>query len=101
MAFTYTEEWYYEAGSFTVATGQTNRDIRANEPTLWKSINQATAVRISTDQTVTLRFNDATYWPIVMTSSQSPMMFDRVRVSNLYVTNASGSTANMKIEIYQ
>lgn len=39
-----------------------------------------------------------------MTSSESPKKWTRaeqgIKITNIYVTNASGSTANMKIELY-
>jgi len=97
---TYLDQNYYDAASIQVATWQTNRDIRANEPALWSKVQQSTMMRFSTSQTVTIRLNDSTNGAIVITSSQSPMIFDYVRISNIYVTNASGSTADIKIELY-
>lgn len=90
----------YDAASITVANGQTNRDIRANEDALFSTIPEANKTVISTDQTITLRFNSATNGAIVMTSTESPKVFDHVKVGNIYVTNASGATANMKVELY-
>jgi hypothetical protein len=95
----------YDAASFTVATAQTNRDIKANVTDLWKSFTDARFMRISTDQTITIRLNSTANAGIVMTSSESPREFTRsdegLIITNLYVTNASGSTANMKVELYQ
>lgn len=48
----------YDAVSTTVATGQTNRDMKANNPTLFANLTQATYCSITTDQTITIRFND-------------------------------------------
>ena len=94
----------YDAVSTTVVTGQTNRDMKANNATLFANVDQARFVRITTDQTVTLRFNSATNPWIIMTSSESPRKFTRAEegliVTNIYVTNASWSTANMKFELY-
>lgn len=58
---TYLDQTYYEAASITVATGQTNRDIRANNPTLWRDLQQSTCMIVSTDQTITIRLNDTSY----------------------------------------
>ena len=94
----------YDAVSTTVVTGQTNRDMKANNATLFANVDQARFVRITTDQTVTLRFNSTTNPWIIMTSSESPRKFTRAEegliVTNIYVTNASWSTANMKFELY-
>lgn len=94
----------YDAVSTTVANGQTNRDMKANNPTLFANVDQARFVRITTDQTVTIRFNSTSMPWIVMTASESPRKFTRPEeglvVTNIYVTNASGSTANMKFELY-
>lgn len=94
----------YDAVSTTVATGQTNRDMKANNPTLFANVTTATYCSITTDQTITIRFNDTTMPGFVMTSSESPKKWSRaeqgLKITNIYVTNASGSTANMKIELY-
>jgi hypothetical protein len=47
----------YDAVSTTVATGQTNRDMKANNADLFKNVDKARFCRITTDQTVTIRFN--------------------------------------------
>lgn len=40
-----------------------------------------------------------------MTATESPRKFTRLEegmvITNIYVTNASGSTANIKVELYQ
>jgi predicted HAD superfamily phosphohydrolase len=79
----------YDAASFTVANGQTNRDIRDSESALFDKVPEAHKMIISTDQTVTLRLNDTSYGAIVMTSTESPKVFDSVNIANIYVTNAS------------
>ena len=95
----------YDAASFTVATGQTNRDIKVNVTDLWKNFTDARFMRITTDQTITIRLNSVDNPGIVMTATESPRKFTRQEewmvITNLYVTNASGSTANMKVELYQ
>lgn len=94
----------YDAVSTTVATGQTNRDMKANNPTLFLNVTDARYCSITTDQTVTIRFNSATEPGIVVTSTESPKIWKRAEqglvITNIFVTNASGSTANMKFELY-
>lgn len=95
----------YDAASFTVATGQTNRDIKANEADLWKNFADARFMRITTDQTVSIRLNSTSNPAIVMTATESPRKFTRAEegivITNIYITNTSGSTANIKVELYQ
>jgi hypothetical protein len=94
----------YDAVSTTVATGQTNRDMKANNSALFNNVSEANYCSITTDQTVTIRFNDTTMPGIVMTATESPKVWKRaeqgLKITNIYVTNSSGSTANMKIELY-
>lgn len=95
----------YDAASFTVATGQTNRDIKANVPALWNNFTDARFMRITTDNTITIRLNSTSNPWIVMTSTESPRKFTRQEegmiIENIYITNASWNTANIKVELYQ
>ncbi len=94
----------YDAISTTVATGQTNRDMKANNATLFANVDRARFMRITTDQTITIRLNSTDMPWIVMTATESPRKFTRIEesmeITNIYVTNASWSTANIKIELY-
>lgn len=60
---------------------------------------------ITTDQNITVRMNATTNPGIVVASTESPKIRKRLEqgmvIKNIYVTNASGSTANMKVELYQ
>jgi hypothetical protein len=100
-----TRNTVYDAVSTTVATGQTNRDMKANESSLWKAFSDARFMRITTDQTITIRLNSTSNPGIIMTSSESPRKFVRdeegMVITNVYITNASGSVANIKMELYQ
>lgn len=87
---------HYDAASISVANGQTNRDIKTNESALWNNVQAASYIRITTDATVTIRFNATTYGGIVQTSSEV-LEFDSMKITNMYVTNASWGAAAMKI----
>ena len=91
----------YDAVSTTVATGQTNRDMKANNSTLFLNVEKARSLRITTDQTISIRFNSTDMPAIVMTATESPRVitrgFEWLVVTNIFVTNGSWSTANMKI----
>jgi hypothetical protein len=68
----------YDAVSTTVATGQTNRNMKANNPTLFANLTEASTCSITTDQTISVRFNDITMPAIVMTATESPKVWQRV-----------------------
>ena len=86
----------YDNVEYTVANGQTNNDFSA-QTGAFSNIKTAHFVSFRTDVTVTVRFNATANAAITVTSTDSPLEIDRIEVTNIYVTNASGSTANIKI----
>lgn len=93
----------YDNAEFVVANATVNYDVASNQTNLFGGASSlvGSAVyycRIVTDQTVTLRFNSTDNDAITLTSSMSPMLMDNViEVSNIYITNNSGSNANVKV----
>jgi hypothetical protein len=88
----------YDAAEFTVSTGTTNYDVATNQAGLWNNISSPGYINIRTDQTISLRLNDTSYPAITITSTDSPFILQNsLPVSNIYVTNNSGNTANVKI----
>ena len=104
MSVIQTNNTRYDAVSTTVATGQTNRDMKANNAWLFNNVTDARFMRITTDRTITIRLNSTSNDGIVMTSSESPRKFTRAEegivITNLYITNASWNTANIVMELY-
>ena len=86
----------YDSVEFTVATGQTNRDIKTDNGG-WVNVTTARHIMIRTDQEITVRFNAAVNDPITIGVLDSPFYHDTLDVTNVFITNASGSTANVKI----
>lgn len=86
----------YENHEYTVATGQTNNALLA-QTDAFATVPVATLVSIRTDQTITVRFNVNTNNAITVTSTDSPFETDYLEVTDVFITNASGSTANIKI----
>lgn len=87
----------YDNPEFTLATGQTDYDVSTHESDAFSNITTARNVEIRTDQTITVKFNATTNNSITITSSDSPRTWSDIEVTNVYITNASGSTANIKI----
>ena len=88
----------YDYASFTVADGVTNYDCDAQQSALFKNAPQAFGIIIWADQDLTIRFNDTDMPGIVHEAIYAPHeWFDKLKISNVYITNASGSTANVKV----
>jgi len=91
----------YDAAEFTVSTATTNYDVDSNQAALWNNITSPAYVNIRTDQTITIRLNDSSYPAITVTSTDSPLIFENgLPIENIYITNSSGSTANIKIFMF-
>ena len=91
----------YDAAEFTVSTATTNYDVDSNQAGLWNNIDSPAYFNFRTDQTVTIRINDTSYPAITITSTDSPFILQSgLPVDNIFITNSSGSTANIKIFMY-
>lgn len=97
---------YYESIEFTLATGQTNYDLDANQTAFLAKIGpgsvysyHGTRCVIRTDQTITVRFNSTGNDAITVTSSDSPFTMNDLEIINIFLSNSSGSGAAVKILI--
>jgi len=93
----------YDRKKFTLATGQTDYSVSTNIAELFDNIKVARQVVIKSDVTITFKFNndDLPSFEIVVSSSvdESPFQLPRdfLDVTDIFITNASGSTANLDI----
>jgi len=94
-------KWIYDNAEFTVSNGTTNYDVGTNESDAFNNVTVAKYISIRTDQTITVKLNATTNDAITITSSDSPMTFKYedlgLEVRAIYISNASGSTAAIKI----
>lgn len=79
------------------ATTNTEYNVSAAQSGSATLLKWAGIVSIVTDQTVTVRFNSTDNDPITLTAAASPLTINNLVVGKIFVTNASGSTANLKI----
>lgn len=87
----------YDYDSFSVATATTNYDCKANE-TLFVNVPVALGAIIWSDQDITIRFNSTSMPAISHEAVYSPHeWFDKLEITNIYITNNSGATANIRI----
>lgn len=93
----------YDHNAFTVANATTDYDVATNNAGWLSSIkaqNGASAcgkIRLVTDQTITVKFNSTSADGIVVTSSESPFVVEDLVIRNVFISNTSGNTANVKI----
>jgi len=91
-------EIYDFVNSFTVATATTDYDLKTQQATAFKNISKAWLILIWTDQDISIKFNSTDNPAIVIPADQSPFEFRNIiQASNIYISNASGSTANIKV----
>ena len=88
----------YDYAEFSVATETTDYDVKTNIVALFKNIGIGKRVQIWVDQTVSIKFNDTGMPAINPALFEQPYSFENwVLVKNLYITNVSGKTANIKV----
>jgi len=91
------EDWLYDNVEFSLDNSTTDYDVKTNQATAFSNIKTATDISIRTDKTITIKFNSSSNPAITITSTDSPFGFDSMRVTNLYLSNSSGSAAAIKI----
>ena len=88
----------YDFASFIVADSTTDYDVKANQSALFKNAPRASGVMIWHDQDISIKFNVDTMPAITHEAVNSPHeWFNKLEVTNIFITNASGSTVNIKI----
>lgn len=90
---------HYESKEFTVSTGQTNYDVKSNVTGAFTVVRSTHGFIIRTDQDITIKLNDSANDAITVTAAEGQLVIDatmRLEVTNIFITNASGSTANVK-----
>jgi hypothetical protein len=86
----------YENHEYNVTTASTNDSLQA-QTGAFDTVHVATLVSIRTNETITIKFNDTGNDGVTVTSTDSPFEIDYLEVTNVYISNASGNTAAIKI----
>jgi len=90
----------YDSAEFTVNNGQSNYDVSDNEADAFASVKKAHACLIRSDKTITIRFNDTGNSVITLKDVEAQLQIPRdmgLEIINIFITNNSGATANIKI----
>jgi hypothetical protein len=99
-------ENYYENLEFTVADATTNQQLSLQTgwgaffgvgPAATNKGGHANKISIRTDQTITVKLNSTSEHAITVRASDSPFELSGIEIAEAYFTNASGSTANVKV----
>ena len=101
-----TEQYFdhYDGPEFTVANAQTNYDVSSNEANAFSTVKKVHSCIIRTDQNITVRFNSTSNDAITITSTEAQLSIARsfgFEITNIFITNASGSTANIKLMLFE
>ena len=100
----------YEYATFVVDHETEDYDVKANQSALFggstsrvRSNTNSTrrVARITTTQTIGLKFNDVEMPAIDMTSSENPWVEVNLNLNNIYISNNSGTGTSIGITLYQ
>jgi len=88
----------YDSIEFSLANGLSDYDLKANESDAFDNLPSYTTVVIRTDQDISVKFNSTSGKTVTIARRNSPIELDNLfEIDNIYLTNASGNTANVKI----
>jgi hypothetical protein len=88
----------YDYAEFTVGTGITDYDVRTNQSALFKNCSTAWLALITFNKNISVKFNSTDMPAIALDYGISPAEWkDIFKITNIYITNASGANATIKI----
>lgn len=90
----------YDWATFTVNTGTIDYNVKTNQANLFLNISIASKVFIWSTVDISMKFNSTSYpaIPLSVSNGESPYEGKEIfLVSNIFLTNNSGSTATIKI----
>lgn len=93
----------YDSVEFTLATAQSDYNIKVNELTSFNAVPYAHCLMIRTNQTISIKLNSASNSAITIDVSEGSLVITRdtaIEITNIFVTNNSGSSAAVKILLF-
>lgn len=92
------ETTYDFVSSFVLANASTDYDLRTQQSTSFKNVNTAYFLQIWTDEDISIKLNSTSNPAIALSAVESPLAFkDMFSISEVFLTNASGANANVKV----
>lgn len=91
----------YDYASFTLTNGQSNYNVKSNQANLFANVPIATKMIIDTTQALTFKFNRTTYQAIAFNLTDTPSEYiNKLNIFNLFLSNASGFDATVRIWLF-
>lgn len=88
----------YESIEFNLANGQSDYDLAVQQITAFVTLGVWTSVFIRTNKDISIKLNATTNHVISIAEYESPFhLVSEIEISNIYLTNASGATAAIKL----
>ena len=90
----------YDSAEFSLTTGQTDYNVGANVTGAFSNVKYAHAVIIRSNKTISVKLNSTANASITLSIAEGSLVISRdlgLEISNIFVTNASGATAAIKI----
>ena len=88
----------YDWVSFTLNTGTTDYDLKANQSALWNNLKNARGIVIISDQPIGVKINNAAFPRIAIVVAQMPWEFLGYKIiKDAFLTNTSGTNANVEV----
>ena len=90
--------WAYDSAEFELPNNSTDYDLATNQSTIaFNKVTVANDVLLRTDRNISFKVNSANNATITLSSTEGELSYSNIKTSNLYLTNTSGATANIKI----
>jgi hypothetical protein len=91
----------YDSIEFTLATGLSDYDVAANESEAFVNLKAYTTINVRSNKEITIKLNSDSY-PSITVEANKPFELDNlIEITNVYISNASGDTASIKIVALQ
>lgn len=87
----------YDSIEFTLASGISDYNVGANQANAFANLKYYTTVNIRSDKELTAKFNSASNHSSTINRNRAYELDNLIKISNIFLSNASGSTAVIKI----
>lgn len=87
----------YDSAEFAVANSTTDYNVASNQANAFNRVKTASTLFIRTDQNISIKLNSISDPVITVYTIDSPFVLKGIPFTNLYISNSSGNTANVKV----
>lgn len=87
----------YDSAEFVVATATNDYDVKSNQAAAFNRVSTANNFILRSDHNVSIKLNTTTDPVITVATVDSPFSLTGIPLTNIFITNNSGSPANVKL----